>query len=141
MVELRFMLRYSDTKACALNCAILPLSTRNVQIHQIPVLGQLGFYFDCRLCSISVRSSPRMNVPAPSIPVFLSFPIIQSSQHTSFSKPEWALATDCALREAEWQRTRNSESQLSDQRGFHTVYIFYLWKFSKFQVHKSWLLH
>lgn len=66
MVELRFMLRYSDTKACALNCAILPLSTKNVQTHWIPVLGQLGFYFDGRLPSISVRSSPRMDeCPGP----------------------------------------------------------------------------
>lgn len=64
MVKLRFMLGHSDTKACALNhCAIPPLPTENGQTLWRPVLGQLsgafGLYFDSRLPSISVKSSPR----------------------------------------------------------------------------------
>lgn len=74
MVELRFMLRISDTKAYALNCAMLPLSTKNVQTHWIPVSSHLGFYFDGRLPSISVRSSPRMDeYPGPIRSCFFSF--------------------------------------------------------------------
>lgn len=135
MVKLRFMLGYSDTKACALNhCAIPPLPTENGQTHWRPALGQrsgaLGLYFDSRFPSISVKSSPREDeCPGPihsCLPFFSYNPELPSC----LILQAWVGTDHGPLsRASRMQRTRSSEFCLCYQRGLPMAYIFHLWKF------------